>query len=251
MILDGVVAVAIAPECAACGSVLDRPLRGPVCEACWAAIHPFSPPLCDGCGDPLPSWRIADGRAGRCARCRRGTRAVDRGAAIGDYQGALRSIIHALKYDGRRAGARGLGDLMRRHGGRVIEGADLAVPVPLHRTRRRARGFNQAEDLALRLGVPVRSVLRRVRATPPQVDLPAARRHRNVAGAFALTRWTRVGPVRWQPTRRVLAGACVLLVDDVSTTGATLEACARVLKAGGARDVRVLTAARVVRRGSY
>jgi ComF family protein len=109
--------------------------------------------------------------------------------------------------------------------------------VPLHPSRRRERGFNQAADLAKRLRVPVCPALRRIRATSAQSSLPACRRHGNVRGAFALTR-----------AAQTLAGATVVLVDDVSTTGATLEACARALKDGGVAEVRALTAARVVTR---
>jgi ComF family protein len=160
---------------------------------------------------------------------------VDRARAIGSYEGALRSIVHALKYEGRRSLARPLADLMRERGAEVLAGSDCLVPVPLHPTRRRARGFNQALDLARHLGRPVRKALRRVRATPTQTGLPAAQRHRNVRDAFAMA-----------PRTSSLSGATVVLVDDVSTTGATLEACARVLKAAGAREVRALMAARVV-----
>ncbi|MES1255054.1 MAG: phosphoribosyltransferase family protein [Acidobacteriota bacterium] len=125
--------------------------------------------------------------------------------------------------------------LMRRRGADVLDGADYLVPVPLHPSRRRQRGFNQAEDLARHIGLPVLGALRRTRATRPQLDLPAAQRHRNVRRAFALTG-------RGQHA----AGRTVVLIDDVSTTGATLQACAHVLKEAGAAEVRALTAARVV-----
>jgi ComF family protein len=144
-------------------------------------------------------------------------------------------VVHALKYEGRRSLARPLARLMRRRGADVLDGADYLVPVPLHPSRRRQRGFNQAEDLARHIGLPVLSALRRTRATRPQLDLPAAQRHRNVRRAFALTQGGRHA-----------AGRTVVLVDDVSTTGATLQACARVLKEAGAAEVRALTAARVV-----
>ena len=171
----------------------------------------------------------------RCARCRRIRPSVDRARAIGAYDEALRAIIHALKYDGRRSLARKLAALMRSRGAEVLNGASCVVPVPLHPSRRRERGFNQAADLARHLGMPVRLALRRVRATATQAGLPAARRHKNVRLAFAITR-----------AARGLDGAIVVLVDDVSTTGATLEACARALKQTGVAEVRALTAARVV-----
>jgi ComF family protein len=161
--------------------------------------------------------------------------AIDRARAIGAYDGALRAILHALKYEGRRSLARPLGALMRHRGTDVLAGAAFVVPVPLHPSRRRHRGFNQAADLARPLDRPVVHALRRVRATPTQTGLPAAQRHRNVRDAFALTR-----------AGRAIRGSVVVIVDDVSTTGATLDACARVLKGAGALEVRALTAARVV-----
>jgi ComF family protein len=143
--------------------------------------------------------------------------------------------VHAIKYDGRRSLARPLAALVRHSCAAVLDGADVVVPVPLHPSRRRFRGFNQALDLARHLGPrPVRA-LRRTRATPSQTGLPAARRHRNMRDAFAPA---------WRAPN--LAGTTVVLVDDVSTTGATIDACARVLIQMGAREVRAVTAARVV-----
>lgn len=261
-VADSILSIVLAPACAACHEPLDHPTHGPVCARCWGAVLPLTPPLCDRCGDPLPSWRsislspalAAGGESparhvarldaasafhdgSLCPRCRRAGRVVDRARAVGAYDGTLRSIIHAIKYDARRSLARPLGKLMRERGADVLEHAACAVPVPLHPSRRRTRGFNQAADLARQLGVPVVAALRRVEATSPQTSLPAAERHRNVRGAFALTR-----------AGRSLSGATVVLVDDVSTTGATLEACARVLKEFGVAEVRALTAARVVGR---
>jgi ComF family protein len=232
---DAILAVVLAPACAACAAPLDQPTRGAVCARCWRAVLPITPPLCDRCGDPLPAWRAVSLAAARCPRCRRGVRAVDRACAIGGYDDPLRAIVHALKYDGRRSLARPLGAMMRERGAELLAGAGAVVPVPLHGSRRRQRGFNQADDLARHLGLPVCRALKRVRATPTQTGLPAARRRRNVHDAFA-------------PNRRArgLAGAIVVLIDDVSTTGATLDACARVLKEIGVAEVRALTAARVV-----
>jgi ComF family protein len=185
----------------------------------------------------LPSWRTVSLPAARCARCRRLPRRITRCRAIGAYDGALRAIVHALKYDGRRSLAEPLARRMRESGRWVLDGADAVVPVPLHPSRRRERGFNQAADLARRLGLPVAPILRRIRHTVPQTTLAAAQRHGNVRGVFAATRQASE-----------FSGQIVVIVDDVSTTGATLEACARALVESGIGEVRALTAARVVTR---
>src|SRR2546423_10159664 len=151
---DPVLSVLLAASCAACGELLEHPTSGPVCESCWRSIVPLTPPLCDRCGDPLPAWRSISIPLARCPRCRRGDRHVDRARAIGGYDGALRAIVHALKYEGRRSLARPLAALMRERGAAMLDGAACAVPVPLHRSRRRARGFNPAADLARRLRGP-------------------------------------------------------------------------------------------------
>ena len=226
--------------------MLSTPLDGPVCHGCWTAVRPITPPICERCGDPLPSWRLVSCCSERCPRCRRTPRPIDRSRAIGEYDGALRQIIHALKYDGRRSIAQPLGKLMKEYGSGLLKGADWAVPVPLHPRRERMRGFNQAAELARYLDLPVRLALQRVHDTLPQVDLPAPQRQANVRGAFRLA----VGYGRLAGRRRHLpdwSRACVLLVDDVNTTGATLNACARVLKNAGVAEVRAITAARVVR----
>jgi ComF family protein len=225
----------VAPRCVACDEPLDEPTSGPVCSRCWRSIHPLTPPLCNRCGDALPSWRTASLPLLLCTRCRRGPSHISHARAVGPYEGALRAIVHALKYEGCRSLARPLATLMQERCPSVLAGADVVVPVPLHRSRRLTRGFNQADDLARALGPPISRALRRVRATQPQTSLPAGQRHRNVRDAFAP-----------RPAARRLSGLTVVLVDDVSTTGATLEACALVLGRQGVREVRALTAARAV-----
>lgn len=211
--LDGIVAVAFAPACAACRRVLDTPLEGPVCAACWNGVQPVvhADTLAP---DPIAAWQAA-----------------------GEYEGSLREIIHAFKYDGRRSLARPLAALIRERGAAVLDRADFIVPVPLHPWRRLRRGFNQADDLARHLGVPVCPALWRTRATAPQAPLDPSQRRRNVRAAFRLSPLVR--------TSR-LERAHVVLVDDVRTTGATLEACARVLKDAGARELSALTVARAL-----
>lgn len=215
LLADAILSAIVAPPCAACGRLLERPSQGAVCERCWSCITPLA-----------ASFSLDH---------------IDRAYALGAYEGTLREIVHAFKYDGRRSIAPRLARAMADHAGALIAGADAVVPVPLHWNRRRQRGFNQAEHLARGLGPPVWQVLRRVQMSRPQVELPADERRRNVAAAFALRR-------PWFAARSTarLSGSAVVLVDDVATTGATLVACARVLYAAGAREVRAVTAARVV-----
>jgi ComF family protein len=147
----------------------------------------------------------------------------------------MKEIIHSLKYERRRSIAPPLGALMRECGADLLRDADAVVPVPLHSRREYDRGFNQADDLARQLGLPVMHLLKRVVFTRSQIELPKHQRQENVKNAFSC----RLPAISVIPQ-------IVVLVDDVSTTGATLEACARVLKANGVTEVRALTAARVV-----
>lgn len=228
---DAFVRAFLQPSCVVCGVVLIAPLAGPVCGACWSAVRRIAPPFCARCGDRLLS---TSGAAALCARCRARPPTLVLARSAGAYDGALRRIIHAFKYEGRRALAAPLASRMREAGAGVLDAADALVPVPLHPFRRWRRGFNQADDLARALGLPVWPALRRIRHGPPQATLPAARRHTNVARAYTLR--AHAG--------RLLAGRHVILIDDVMTTGETMEACARVLMLGGAKSVSALTAAR-------
>ena len=231
MLVDAIISVVIAPVCAACQRPLERPTQSAVCAACWAAIRPLTPPFCRVCGDPVTTTNME-----RCQRCCGRHSAITCGRAVGEYDGTLRSILHALKYDRRTSLAPALSALMRTHGQAALIGADLVVPVPLHWRRQWPRGFNQATELARGLGLPLVRALGRRTHTRSQTDLPADERHTNVRDVFVVRR----------PER--LCGACVVVVDDVSTTGATLEACANALIRAGVREVRALTAARVVTR---
>ena len=163
---------------------------------------------------------------------------VDWSCAVDRYDGRMKEIIHALKYERRRSIAPPLGALMRVTGARLLKDADAVVPVPLHALREYQRGFNQADDLARHLGLPVQQLVVRTKHTQSQIDLPADQRHANVKDAFALA----------DPGSRLPVPGIVVLVDDVSTTGSTLDACARVLKEAGVKEVRAITAARVVNR---
>jgi ComF family protein len=219
-IVDSVLAATLSPECVACHRPLDAPTLGPACERCWAAIAPAPPH--DG--------HFVSAPLGRCT-------------AAGEYEGALREIIHVFKYEHRRTLAAPLGRLMRERASDMLDDAACVVPVPLHPWRRLRRGFNQSADLAGHLTRPVVHALWRARATSPQAGLDADARRRNVRHAF------KASPLLTRSTRQLLiVDRVVVLVDDVRTTGATLTACADVLKGMGATEVRAVTAA-VVRGG--
>lgn len=193
-----------------------------MCEQCWTSI------------------RLATHLNERYAS----DHAVTWACAVDRYEGRMKDIVHSLKYERRRSIAPPLGRLMRDRGAELLRDADIVVPVPLHPRRQYERGFNQADDLAQQLGVPVMPLLKRVVFTRSQIELPKHARSENVKNAFAL----RPDPRSLIPDPRspVPAPCIAVLVDDVSTTGATLEACARVLKSAGVKEVRALTAARVV-----
>ena len=231
-IVDGV----LPPRCLACGETVGEPHS--LCGRCWSSITFFGPPWCAACGLPFPH-PMGDGAV--CADCARGRASWDRARAVMRYDKYSRRLVLALKYD-RTDLANALGRWMRQAGGEVLAGADLVVPVPLHWTRLLSRRYNQAGLLAHAIcaagGPPVApDWLIRRRRTPSQGRLGPLARARNVRGAFVL----RAGcDVR---------GKRVVIVDDVLTTGATVEECARVLRRGGAVFVAVLTLARALRAG--
>lgn len=237
--LDALLSATLSPRCAACACVLDAPLAGPVCGTCWNQVRILSGPFCRTCGDSLPSWRVISVGLEQCPRCRRRRGFVDAARAAGEYEGPLRTILHAFKYEGRRGLAGSLAAMMRAAGAGILGDADASVPVPLHPWRRLRRGFNQADDLARRLDVPMLRVLWRGRATAPQTGLNAAARRRNVRHAFKLSPF-----LSHDRCRGLLDDRTIVLVDDVRTTGATLDTCAAVLKEAGVREVKALTVAR-------
>ncbi|GIW20556.1 MAG: amidophosphoribosyltransferase [Chloroflexota bacterium] len=204
------------------------------------------PPVCPGCGtegDPicaacLPAFEV---RLGEPPGAAIGS-SVDLPAPLlqlewcAAYEGVVRAALHALKYAGETRLAAPIGEAMARRWAVAGAGGDVLVPVPVHGTRRRERGYDQAELLARvaaeHLGLPAVAALERARPTRPQFDLDRRDRAANVADAFRT-----VDPP-------LVAGRWVVLVDDVVTTGATLSACARALLDAGAVAVSALTAAR-------
>lgn len=199
------------------------------CVSCYASVSLISPPVCPLCGEPGQ-------RPGLCPGCQGHPLRIDGIRSVATYEGALREAIHCFKYKYMRGLAEVLGGLLVTFWRANAFSVDAIVPVPLHRRRVRERGYNQSAVLALVLGREVQlpvltDALQRDRYTISQVRLGWQERRKNVADAFSCV-------------DRRLAGKHVLLVDDVCTTGSTLEACSIALRAGGARSVHALTLAR-------
>jgi ComF family protein len=208
-----------------------------LCAACWRDVHFIRPPLCDVLGIPLPF--DTGGRTVSAAAVAHPP-AYDRARAVAHHSGAMRTLVHQLKYAHRHDARTLLGRWLAEAGRELLPGVDVIVPVPLSRLRLLQRQFNQAAllagELARQTGMPMHPLLlHRVRSTASQVGMTRDQRRRNVAGAFRVPE-TRRGAVR---------GRNVLLIDDVVTTGATVEACARALKRAGAAQVDVLALALV------
>lgn len=226
------------PRCLNCQAMVDG--DGALCPECWPLFDFLAPPLCESCGfpfeyDPGPHDAV-------CAACIAHPPHFDRARSVLVYGENSRKLILDFKHGDRTWPAPAFGRWLARAARDLVDATDLAVPVPLHRSRLYARRYNQASLLALALGretgLPVEpEVLRRHRATPSQGRMSPAARRRNVRGAFRL----REGFANRVADRRIL------LVDDVFTTGATVAECARTLKRSGAITVDVLTLARVVR----
>lgn len=231
----GIRSLLFPPACAGCGRPLESLGQEPLCRDCLSLLPVSRPPWCRRCGLSLAQQGAG---ADLCVDCRLHPPAFDQAVSPFLYEGPIKELITGLKYRGRISLGRFLADSMART---VWEQADLRsveaiVPVPLHATRLRERGFNQAQILAAglagRLGLPCRSDLMvRARATQPQTELSREDRRENLRGAFAAGASS-------------LPGNSFLLVDDVLTTGATVRACAEALRRAGAARILVVTAAR-------
>jgi len=217
--------------------------HGLLCGDCWTKIDFIAPPICARLGVPLP---YDAGEPCLSAAAIAKPPVYDRARAAARYSATMRELIQSFKYRDRQEGLRLFARWLAKAGGELLADADLIVPVPLYPSRLWWRRFNQSAMLAQALGrlsgVAVDCfTLARVRRTATQVGLTAEQRRRNVAGAFKVT---RAGADR-------VKGKKVVVVDDVITTGATAEACARALKRAGAARVDVLALARAVEPTSF
>ncbi|WP_294318958.1 ComF family protein [uncultured Sphingomonas sp.] len=225
------VALAIPPRCPGCGTVVEADHR--FCATCWAGLRFLGDPACAACGMPMA---IDQGPGMRCGPCLVRLPVHDGVRAAVAYGPVARDVALKLKYGGRLALATTMARLMLRH---LAADATCLVPVPLHRRRLWTRGYNQSVLIAAALGrmrgVPMlRDALRRTRATPPLRGMNGRARAKAVRGAFVVS----------DPA--TVAGQSVVLVDDVHTSGATVDACAAALRRAGAARVMVLCWARVV-----
>jgi ComF family protein len=228
-------------QCLACRTLVGEP--GHLCSKCFGDAHLLAEPMCRICGLPLAGAASISGKREldmACGACIADPPAYARARAVFAFGDVAKRLVHDLKYHDRLAGRKSFGAWMARAGADMLESADLIVPVPLHYFRLVRRRYNQAAVLAGAVakasGVPAAPmVLKRVRSTVSQTGLSAEARARNVRNAFEVR----------QGFRARVKNAQIVLVDDVLTTGATVEACTRVLVKSGAREVSVLTLARV------
>jgi ComF family protein len=246
-------------DCRLCGAALTEVSRLPVCPACIGSIHRIEGKTCVVCGELAPSAPANQEEEVRCGLCQRARLPFAQAVAYGSYDGALRGLIHLLKYERVHPAAGVLGRMLAEAMAGLKFAAEkrpLVIPVPLAAGRARQRGFNQAAEIAraaLRESTPTlapksaartwgtiamelnTSALGRTRETQSQTGLTRHQRRANLRGAFVVARPEQI------------AGRAIILVDDVYTTGTTVSECARVLRRAGAAEVYVATAARVLK----
>jgi ComF family protein len=243
----GVFTALLPSDCRLCGTPLTNISRLPVCHSCLLDMAPLAGSTCEVCGERVSTGLLlSENRI--CSACQESRPHFARAAAYGAYDGSLRELIHLLKYERVEPAATVLGRMLAEAIQKLSTDADsvLVVPVPLHRSKRRERGFNQAELIAraalknkalpCELGA---DVLERTRPTVSQIGLTRSQRVENIRGAFQVRHLNHV------------VGRSIVLVDDVLTTGTTASECARILRKAGAEKVWVATVARTLKEISF
>lgn len=226
-------------DCRNCGDPFSAGLSNILCRACFGAIEPYQLPCCSHCGLSLAPGAFEGTVQHRCAECGDGEFFLDEVRAFGAYEGSLRIAHHGFKFEGLEGLARELGRGMAGLLGPELRQDAVLVPVPMRPEKERERGYNPAfllaRELSTHWGIGSKPLLRKTRNTPPQMSLSQKERARNPVGAYA---YHPVGPT--PPT--------AILVDDVYTTGSTLEECAKVLKKAGIPTVHAVTWGRTAKR---
>jgi len=222
--------------CKICGQFLESPEEKVVCQDCFEQVEIHRGEVCQVCGR---LFYFREGQPLICQECLKDQPFFTRHRAAAAYAGVLKQLIILFKYHGHESLKKPLARLLLKNQEvqEILESVDLVIPVPLHPSREKERGFNQAEllaeEIARKIGKPVaRGVLIKTRKTLAQVSLEAEDRKHNLKGAFAVKKPGKI------------TGRKVLLVDDVFTTGSTSQECARILLEAGASEVRVVTLAR-------
>lgn len=237
-ILTGLADIIFPPGCLTCDAILDDHKNLPVCPSCYSRIKFITSPVCTCCGIPFTG---ADESNHLCGDCIISKPVFSFARAVGHYEATLLEAVHSFKYRGKIAVGKTLGRFMAayEYPGFNVSDFTLVMPVPLHSRRLRERGFNQsvilAREIAGRHHIPLDFLtLKRYIYTEPQVNLGKNERESNVRGAFDV-----VDPGK-------VVNKKIILVDDVFTTGSTVQECARILIKKGAASVAVLTLARAV-----
>lgn len=224
------------PRCGCCKDPVSAQSASPLCSRCLSQIEVLRSPLCLKCGSGLPADAGSEDRY--CGLCLKKQPFFDSARSLFYYQGPVRNLLQRLKYASDSGAASTLGSLIKQTG--LVAGnraSGVIVPVPLHRSRLRKRGLNQALVLARTIFSDESekiepALLIKVRNTLAQTRLSGRERRRNLHGAFAIN------------PGETVAGRRICLIDDIFTTGTTVNECARILKRGGAEAVDILTCAR-------
>lgn len=238
---EGLVNLLFPRRCPVCGKIVE-PAGQWICPACLPLLSPVRQPVCQRCGK-----EVAGEAMEYCGDCSRHKRSFSSGMALLNYNEAARRSMAAIKYKNKREYLDFYAMAMARRFCRQVNiwKPDVLVPVPIHPSRRRKRGYNQAEELARRLGkqwgIPVDTrLLIRSKRTAPQRELSPGERLKNLREAF-LIHPSRKGCRKNSARKTKNIPGCVVLIDDIYTTGSTIEACSQVLKVAGVGEIHFLS----------
>jgi ComF family protein len=231
-IINGFLSILFPTQCAGCKRYIKDFKYVYVCPACYEGLRLLPQRICPACAKPIQSEH-ADG----CRECKERGNEFSYVLAAGVYEGALKEMIHYMKFNNKKSAAKvAAGLIMERVDHKIFTGADMIVPAPLSRGSAAERGYNQtyevAKVLSAQTGIPLAQSVRKIRETLPQNKLDRKERLKNLKGAFEV--------------KDDVSGKTVVVVDDVFTTGATINEIARTLKKASAKEVRGLVIARSI-----